>query len=293
MSTGHRRTSRKLTRWLLGPVLLWGVLALLSRCVQIRMSDKKVKAYFAGSPGQPVFAFTEGGAQSIHYASLGADTLPMVVFVHGSPGSWDAFIGFFKDSLLLDKARLISVDRPGFGKSNLGKPQRSLKAQAAALVPILEMSRSATRPILVGHSLGGPLIARLAMDYPQLVGSLILVAPSVDPALEPKEWYRKVGDFLLVRPLLPAEIDVSNQEILPLKGELTRMLPSWKTLTLPITVIQGEKDQLVPAANADFVKRSAVNASVRVVMIPGMNHFIPWNRPDVIQEAILSQLRDK
>jgi pimeloyl-ACP methyl ester carboxylesterase len=70
------------------------------------------------------------------------------------------------------------------------------------------------------------------------------------------------------------------------------MLPGWKTLTLPITVIQGEKDQLVPAANAGFVKKSAVNASVRVVMIPGMNHFIPWERPDVIREAILSHLRD-
>jgi pimeloyl-ACP methyl ester carboxylesterase len=268
MFTGRRRISRKLTRWLLGPVLLWGSLALLSRCVQFRMSDKKVKAYFAGSPAPPAFAFTDAATRSIHYASLGADTLPMVMFVHGSPGSWDAFIGFFKDSLLLGKVRIISVDRPGFGKSNLGKPQRSLKTQAASLVPILETNRSATRPILVGHSLGGPLIARVAMDYPQLVGSLILVAPSVDPALEPKEWYRKVGDFLLVRPLLPAEIDVSNQEILPLRGELTRMLPGWKTLTLPITVIQGEKDQLVPAANADFVKRSAVNAPVRVVMIP-------------------------
>jgi len=293
MFTGRRRFSPTLTRWLLGPVLLWGLLALLSRCVQFRMSDKKVKAYFAGSPAPPVFAFTEGRAQSIHYATLGADTLPMVVFVHGSPGSWDAFIGFFKDSLLVGKARLISVDRPGFGKSNLGKPQRSLKAQAATLVPILAANRSAARPILVGHSLGGPLIARVAMDYPQLVGGLVLVAPSVDPALEPKEWYRKVGDFLLVRPLLPAEIDVSNQEILPLRGELTRMLPGWKTLTLPITVIQGEKDQLVPAANADFVKRSAVNAPVRVVMIPGMNHFIPWERPDVIREAILRQLGGK
>ncbi len=293
MSTGRRRISRNFTRWLLGPVLLWGVLALLSRCVQIRMSDKKVKAYFAGSPVQPDFAFTEAGAQSVHYASFGADTLPMVVFVHGSPGSWDAFIGFFKDSTLYQKARLISVDRPGFGKSNLGKPQRSLEAQAATLVPILKTNRSATLPILVGHSLGGPLVARVAMDYPQLVGSLILVAPSVDPALEPKEWYRKVGGFFLVRPLLPAEIDVSNQEILPLKGELTLMLPLWKALTLPITVIQGEKDQLVPAANAGFVKKSAVNATVKVVMIPGMNHFIPWERPEVIREEILSQLENK
>jgi hypothetical protein len=156
MFTGRRRISRKLTRWLLGPVLLWGSLALLSRCVQFRMSDKKVKAYFAGSPAPPAFAFTDAATRSIHYASLGADTLPMVMFVHGSPGSWDAFIGFFKDSLLLGKVRIISVDRPGFGKSNLGKPQRSLKTQAASLVPILETNRSATRPILVGHSLGGP-----------------------------------------------------------------------------------------------------------------------------------------
>ena len=80
MFTGRRRFSPTLTRWLLGPVLLWGLLALLSRCVQFRMSDKKVKAYFAGSPAPPVFAFTEGRAQSIHYATLGADTLPMVVF---------------------------------------------------------------------------------------------------------------------------------------------------------------------------------------------------------------------
>jgi hypothetical protein len=71
MSTGRRRISRTLTRWLLGPVLLWGLLALLSRCVQFRMSDKKVKAYFAGSPAPPAFAFTDAATRSIHYACPG------------------------------------------------------------------------------------------------------------------------------------------------------------------------------------------------------------------------------
>ncbi len=107
----------------------------------------------------------------------------------------------------------MSVDRPGFGKSNLGRPERSLQRQAASIAPVLQNNNAAKRAILVGHSLGGPLIVRLAIDYPELVGGLILVAPSVDPALEPKEWYRKVGNFALVRPLLPVEIDVSNQEI--------------------------------------------------------------------------------
>ncbi len=276
--------------WLL-PLVLWVLIALLARCVRIRMPDKKVNAYFAAGAVKPTFGFTEGTAQPVHYVSIGADTLPMVVFVHGSPGSWDAFIAFFKDSTLYGQARLVSVDRLGFGKSGLGDAEGSLQAQAAALVPILQQNKSDQLPVLIGHSLGGPVIARLAMDYPQLVGQLILVAPSVDPDLEPKEWYRHAGNFFLIRPLLPVEIDASNQEILPLKQELKKMLPLWRTLQLPITVIQGEKDQLVAAGNAAFVKRQAINAPVKVVMIPGMNHFIPWVRPDLIRDAIAESLR--
>jgi pimeloyl-ACP methyl ester carboxylesterase len=279
--------------WWLLSMFLWASLALLSRCVQLRMSDKQVNAYFADSPVKPAFAYIKVGSRTMHVAAIGADTLPMVVFVHGSPGSWDAFIGFFRDSLLCQRARIVSVDRPGFGKSDLGKPERDLGVQAAALVPVLQMNRSASRPILVGHSLGGPLVARMAMDYPGLVGGLILVAPSVDPALEPREWYRKAGNFFLIRPLLPVELDVSNQEILPLRQELERMLPRWSTLQIPITVIQGEADKLVPAGNAVFVARQAVNAVVQVVLIPGMNHFIPWKRPDLIREAILDQLENR
>ncbi len=62
---------------------------------------------------------------------------------------------------------------------------------------------------------------------------------------------------------------------------------------MPITAIQGEKDQWVPAANAGFVEKSALKAPVKVVMIPGMNHFIPWERPDVIREAMLAHLGNR
>jgi len=277
-------------RWQLLLLVFVGLVVLLPQCVSVRMSDKRVAAYFANRPAKPTFETVKMDHRSIHYARIGADTLPTVLFIHGSPGAWDAFIGFFVDSSLYSRAQLISVDRPGFGKSDLGKPERSLKAQAADIAPLLRLSRSDQKPILVGHSLGGPVAVRLAMDYPDQVSGLILVAPSIDPALEKKEWYRPIGNVFPFRQWLPTELDVSNQEIMPLKSELQQMMPLWASIRVPVIVIQGEDDPLVPAANAIFAERMLINASVTIQMIPKMNHFIPWSRPGLIHDAILRQL---
>ncbi len=269
-----------------------GMMAFLPQCVSIRMSDKKVRQFFAERTEKPTFGFVSNGKHRVHYAQIGADTLPTVLFIHGSPGSWDAFIGFFADSTLYTKAHLISADRPGFGKSELGQPEPSLQAQAAALAPLLTLGRvGQQKPILVGHSLGGPVAVRLAIDFPDAVGGLILVAGSVDPALEAQEWYRPVLGSFPVRQWLPTEFDVSNMEIWPLKGELEKMKPGWATIRVPVTVIQGETDDLVPPGNAQFARRMLTNAPVTMQMIPGMNHFIPWSRPDLIHDAILKQIR--
>lgn len=297
------RCGRRTGRMLL--FIFAGLVVLLPQCVSVRMSDKKIAAYFANCPLKPTFGTVRVNGRSIHYARIGsdhpgADTLPTVLFIHGSPGAWDAFIGFFADSSLYSRAQLISVDRPGFGKSGFGEPEPSLTAQAANLAPLLRLTGSLQtgsrqtgsnrKPILVGHSLGGPVAARLAMDYPELVGGLILVAPSIDPDLEKKEWYRPIGNTFPIRQWLPTELAVSNQEIMPLKGELQQMLPLWAGIRVPVVVIQGEDDALVPPGNAAFAKRMLVNAPVTIQMIPKMNHFIPWSRPDLIHDAILHQL---
>jgi len=282
----------RLTRWQLLLLVFVLLVVFLPQCVSLRMSDKKIDAYFDNKAVKPQFSTVMVGDRPIHYASLlvGNDSLPVVLFVHGSPGSWDAFIGFFADSSLYNRAWLVSADRPGFGKSGLGEPERSLQQQAADMAPLLRLSRSAQKPILVGHSLGGPVIARIAMDYPDEVGGLIFVAPSVSPALEKQEWYRPIGNVFPFRQWLPTELDVSNQEILPLRGELEKMIPLWSRIRVPVTIIQGEDDPLVPPGNAAFAQKMLVNAPVTVQMIPKMNHFIPWSRPDLIHDAIINQL---
>jgi pimeloyl-ACP methyl ester carboxylesterase len=263
----------------------------LPQCISIRMSDKKIDTWFRDKPQKPRFGYADSAAaRPIHYARVGADSLPTVLFIHGSPGSWDAFIDYFADTALLRRAMLISADRPGFGKSGLGQPERSLAVQAAQLAPLLHLSRSGRKPIIVGHSLGGPVAVRLAMDYPDAVGGLLLLAPSIDPALEAQEWYRYVGNVFPFRQMLPTEFDVSNQEIMPLKGELQAMLPLWVRIRVPVTVLQGYKDGLVPPGNADFARRMLTQAPTTIQMLPGMNHFIPWNRQEQVRSAILALL---
>ena len=261
----------------------------ISACLRMRKTDKSLNKEYKNAvykPSQHQYIVCN---RTMNYAEVGHDSLPVVLFIHGSPGSWESFEGFFKDSLLLSKAKVISVDRPGFGYSTYGKAEPSLEIQAACILPLLEKyARTNQRIILVGHSLGGPLIARIAMDYPKHIKALIFVAASVDPELEPHGWYRKPMKF--VDFLLPGSIRSSNREIISLKSELQRMLPLWHSILQPCVVIQGDKDNLVSPNNVQFLQKHLVNTSLEVVMIKDMNHFIPWKAPQKIRDAIFKMI---
>lgn len=282
--TWKRRLARTT---LISLVVFAGLMLLMDSCMQFRMSKSELDHYFADKPVKGVEDSYYVGRQKINYLVTGSDTLPLVVFVHGSPGSLSAFIDFMADTVLLKKVQMISVDRPGFGDSNFGYAEPSLEKQAADLKPILERHKN-NRPIyLVGHSLGGPVIARMAMDYPELIDGLIFVAASVDPDLEPDEWFRAPLATPVFKWMLPRSLRASNDEIYQLEPQLRRMLPLWPKITCRTIFIQGQKDQLVPAANADFAKRMLVNAPFELVSDPEMNHFVPWTHPHLIRNAIV------
>jgi len=43
----------------------------------------------------------------------------------------------------------------------------------------------------------------------------------------------QVADWRLSRALIPRDLDVANQEIIPLRGELEKMLPLWRSIHVP------------------------------------------------------------
>lgn len=259
----------------------------MDSCIQFRMSRTEIDQFFKNKMYPGVERSYYVGRQKINYLTAGSDSLPLVVFVHGSPGSLSAFIDFMDDTVLLEKTQMISVDRPGFGASNYGYAEPSLEKQCEEIKPILERHKNGRPVFLVGHSLGGPIIARMAMDYPELVDGLIFVAASIDPELEPDEWFRAPLSTPFLKWMLPRWLRASNDEIYQLEPQLNKMLPLWSKITCPVIFIQGQKDELVPAANADFAKKMLVNAPFELVTLEDMNHFVPWSHPYLIENAIL------
>jgi pimeloyl-ACP methyl ester carboxylesterase len=260
-------------------------------CMSFRMSSSEVDEFFEKKHATATQHSYKVGFRELHYVKAGDSSKPLVLFLHGSPGSLSAFIHFLADSALLPQALLITADRPGFGYSNFGNGEPSLKVQSDILKPILDNYKMNRPVILVGHSLAGALIVYMAARFPDLVDGIIIVAGSVDPELEPNEtWFRAPLATPFLSWILPSSFRASNEEIYQLKPELEKMLPLWKQVQCPVIVIQGKKDELVPAENADFAKKMLVNAPVELVMVDDMNHFVPWSHPYLITEAILRML---
>lgn len=273
--------------------ILFIISQILSSCLTFKVKQKEIDEKFAGYAQKPMQHQINVQGISMNYAEIGSDSLPVAFFVHGSPGSWGAFIDFMRDSTLLKKVKIVAVDRVGFGDSDFGDAEKSLVIQAELLKPIVaKYKKLGKKIIIIGHSLGGPLIARMAMDYPELIDNLIMVAGSIAPELEPNEkWFRIPMEIIPIRFLVPASFRASNHEILYLKTELEKMLPLWKNIRQPVIVIQGGKDVLVSPKNADFAEKMLVNAkSLNVVRVDTMNHFVPWSHPQLIKKAIIESI---
>ncbi len=209
-----------------------------------------------------------------------------VVFVHGTPGAADNWAWFLQQPR--PGYRAIAVDRPGFGESTPANGLPDIADQAQALRPLLETLRG-RRPILVGHSLGAPIVAQAAADYPDLVGAIVLVAGSLSPSVEVVYTMQYLGDLPGIRKLVPRPLRNSNRELIPLRHGLERLAPRLTDISCPITIIHGTEDRLVPFENVDFMKAHFRADVVHdIVVLEGRNHFLPWTAQDTIWEGIAS-----
>jgi len=230
-----------------------------------------------------------GNVQYMEVNSPSVDGIPkqLLVFVHGTPGSLSAFRTYLSDPLMQARYHMIAVTRPGWIDDNAAKVP-SLQQQAEALEPLLRRDRSGKGAILMGHSYGGPVIARTAMDYPELVSGLVFVACTGDPRLSGPRWYNRIA-VVLPGFILGASLKGANAEIMPLQPQLEEMLPRWQHLQLPVLIFQGDKDRLVNPRNAEFLQAALVNAQVTYIPRPGKGHFILWEEADLIRDAIVER----
>lgn len=234
----------------------------------------------------------QGQNRPMQFAWTGNKNAPPIVFVHGSPGEWGAWVYFLMNEDLQKNFHLIAIDRPGYGGSGRSA-ELSLRNQAEDIALVLQFNHSGQSAILIGHSYGGAVIAQMAADQPTKVFGLIFVASSVDPSLEDTKWYQYLATWWPFRVLIPNSLRVCNEEIMALKGELLLLKPRWPEIKADTVTIQGTEDNLVPLANQDFILAQLSQKQVKgIERVQGMNHFVPWEHPELILQAI-EKLRTK
>ena len=255
-----------------------------------RYSDKQTLAYFKKRNIPVKIRTTPYLDNQLHWvetkrASL-KDDAPVVMFVHGAPGSGSDFYGYLADSALLDRAMVVAVDRPGYGHSMYGKAMISIADQAKAIKTIVDQY-SGRKIVLVGHSYGGPIAAKMAMDYPNQIQSVIMLAPVNDPDHEKIFWFSYIGIWKATRWMLSGAWRTSGSEKFSHAAELAKMQPGWQTISKPITHLHGMKDDLAPPVNIDFSKKNIPSNMLDLHVMPKAGHLIPFFNKDETRQVIL------
>ncbi|MEO6721404.1 MAG: alpha/beta hydrolase [Ferruginibacter sp.] len=258
--------------------------------MKFRISDGEARKKFSATGVSLQTAVKKINGFPLHYAKTGNDTLPTLLFVHGTPGSWDAFQNYLMDSGLLQHYRIISIDRPGFGYSDFGNAM-NLSAQTGIISAWMDSVNNKKPFIIIGHSLGGPLAVKLAAARPQYIKDLVILAGSLDPAAENPEKWRPVLFKTPLNILVPGALRPSNEELWYLKKDLKEMTADYEKITCPVYILHGTKDMLVPYSNVAYAKKMFTkSATVTVTTFENENHFIVWTRQKEITNLLMKLL---
>lgn len=166
---------------LVSSALVLGALAWYTQGLVRRIED--------GMP--PAGRFIDVDGVRLHVRDQGSG--PPLLLLHGLQGQMGHF-SYGAVAELAQSFRVVAVDRPGAGWSGPA-PDPGLAAQARVLAGLIDRL-GLERPTVVGHSLGGAVALALALDHPQSVGALALIAPLSDP----RQQVPKVFRPLTIRP---------------------------------------------------------------------------------------------
>jgi len=220
-------------------------------------------------------------------SDLPATNLLTIVFVHGSPGGAGIWATQFRDPY--PNAMLVAYDRPGYGGSKPSRAHPHLQEQADGLMAFLPQAAT-NRVLLVGHSYGSPIALLAALEHPDKISGVLLIGGDVDPA-EEKLWRAEyIFGWRLTSWMLPYSLRQCSREMLTVKADLQQLQKMLPQLAVPVVMLHGDQDELVPVQNVDWLEKQLAtegktNLFAKIIM-PGVNHFIPWEHPEAVERAI-------
>lgn len=309
---------RKIVRWvsgILGSILILAtVLVMIFHTPDIPVSE--LKSAYGGNKSRyiPIMGM------SVHFRDEGpaTDSLPLLL-LHGSGSSlhtWDSLVSRMPDK------RCIRLDLPGFGLTGPSPARDYSPATTGAVIDSLLRFLQVDSCIIAGNSLGGMIAWTYAASHPHVKG-LVLLDPAGFPNgnkggnlgfrlarmplvnqlvkyITPRSIVEKSLRQSYGNPALVSEALVQRYYDLNLReGNRQALIDRFtrtqaadtslmKSLAMPVLLIWGDQDQVIPVENADRFMRLLPHA--RRAIYKGIGHVPMEEAPMLVEASIRSWL---
>jgi 3-oxoadipate enol-lactonase len=252
------------------------------------------------------------------YEAAGDCGQPSLIFLHGIGGAargWRGQIAAFGD-----RYRAIAWDMPGYGGS-APLATVSIATLADALQNFLDQI-GATKPILVGHSIGGMIVQQWLVKHPGTAAAIVLAQTSPAFGKADGDWQRSFiearlgpldrGETMrslastLVNELVGDDPDAGGMEVArdcmaavteaSYRACMLAMLGfdqrnALKEIKVPTLVLSGSRDNNAPAPM--MAKMATYIRSATYLEIEGVGHLANLERPEIFNAALDQFLKAK
>jgi pimeloyl-ACP methyl ester carboxylesterase len=248
--------------------------------------------------------------QVVHYEVFGHGR--PVLFLHGWLGSWRYWFPTIEG--IAEHFRTYSFDFWGFGDTNRHAKYVSIQSYSDQVIRFLD-ELGIDRVLLVGHSMGGMVALKTAINHPKRISRVVAVgAPIVGDSLSPllkltdrpimadafakMPWFRRFmfRRFLgetndpAVHEILDDSVKSSSTTLRRAVGSMWRtdLRPELSRLVVPTLIVHGGRDEIVHPNQADLFDGVP---SAEVVVMPESRHFPFLDEAALFNETLLRFLQ--
>ncbi len=244
--------------------------------------------------------YVETSAGELFYTvNQGPGDGPELVLVHGAGGSrlhWPA------ELRCMSEATVRALDLPGHGRSR-GEGCKAVGGYAEAVTAFLEATH-VDQSVIAGHSMGGAIAQTLALQHPDRVAALVLIATGARLRVAPAILDGIQDDFestvnLITRHAWSSNADPSMKELGRaslrnagpdvLLGDFLAcdqfdVMDRLAEISVPTLVIGGTADVLTPLKYGRFVVEQLPRA--QLVTVEGAGHMVMLEQAEEVADAI-------
>ena len=237
--------------------------------------------------------YVEHAAARIWFATFGSGAA--VILLHGGlghSGNW----GYQVPALLQNGYQAVLIDSRGHGHSTRDERPYTYDLMASDLSAVMD-ALNLDKAALVGWSDGACTALILASKDPSRVAGVFFFACNMDPSgakevefspILKRCFGRHMKDYAKLS-ATPDRFDEFSEAL----GLMQRTQPNFSAndlahISVPVAIVHSEHDEFIHREHAEYLARSIPGAEF--VLLHGVNHFAPLQRPEQFNTAMLAFL---